>query len=148
MLGRVEQRTNSDCVIATVATIMGGPYTYERVQQAQSQYPQTTPNGLHASWWETYLWDERFPNEYHPTARLDSIIGPPGNIVGIVMLRPHSGNIGHIIALDEFGFINPATNWPNRIATLNELLDEYDRLGCPYTPERTFLAIWPQQSRR
>jgi hypothetical protein len=63
------------------------------------------------------------------------------------MLRPQSGQIGHVIAVDERGCINPATNWPERIASLTELLEEYRRLGSPHTPEEIFLAIWPQRSR-
>lgn len=146
MLTRIPQRTDSDCVIATVATVMGTPYTYEQVRRGLERYPQLTPDGLHASWWETYLWDEKFPNEYHSTSRLQSIVGPPANIVGIVMLRPTAGTRGHVIAVDEYGCINPATNWPNRIPTLDELLAEYLRLGCRYEPEEHFLAVWPQQS--
>jgi hypothetical protein len=145
MLTRVPQRTDIDCITATVATVMGPPYTYERVRDAQKQYPQTTRNGLYASWWETYLWDEGFPNEYHSVSRLHSIVGPPANIVGIVMLRPLIGNLGHVIAVDECGCLNPATNWQERIQTLDELLAEYVRLGCPYTPEQEFLAVWPQR---
>ena len=148
MLTRVSQRTERDCVIATVATVMGPPYSYERVEQAQNRYPQTTSDGMHASWWETYLWDEGFPNEYHPVARLHSIVGPPANIVGIVMLRPQSGKHGHVIAFDERGWINPATNWPERIPSLTELLGEYWRLGSPHTAEEIFLAIWPKRSHQ
>lgn len=144
MLIRVPQRTDSDCVIATVAAVMGPLYTYESVQQAQGRYPRLTSHGMFASWWETYLWDEGFPNAYHPVSRLHSIVGPPADIVGIVMLRPPSGKIGHVIAVDEYGCVNPATNWPERIGTLSELLAEYDRLGCPYQPEPEFLAVWPK----
>jgi hypothetical protein len=147
MLARVPQKSDSDCVTATIATVMGPPYTYERVRRARERYPQITSDGLHASWWETYLWDERFPNEFHPVSRLQAIVGPPANSVGFVMLRPATGAQGHLIAVDEFGCINSATNWPERIPTLHELLDEYSRLGCRYIPEQEFLAVWPQQSR-
>jgi len=50
-----------------------------------------------------------------------------------------------VIAVDELGCINPATNWPERISTLDELLGEYVRLGSPYKPEPDFLAIWRSQ---
>lgn len=148
MLTRVKQRTNSDCVTATIATVMGPRYTYERVKLAQERYPQVTRAGLYASWWETYLWEERFPNEYHPVSRLHSIVGPPADIVGVVMLRPTTGKCGHLVAVDECGCINSATNWPERVPTLHELLAEYLRLGCGYIPEHEFLAVWPQQPTR
>ena len=48
---------------------------------------------------------------------------------------------GHIVAVDEMGFINPSTGWPDRIATLEELLSECARLGGCYIPEPEFLAV-------
>lgn len=57
------------------------------------------------------------------------------------MLAPTSGKIGHVVAIDEAGFINPATNWPERIGSLGTLLAEYSRLGVEYVPERDFLAV-------
>ena len=63
MLTRVPQRTGSDCVIATVATVMRPPYTYELVRPAQKRHSQVTREGLHPSLWETYLWEEVLPND-------------------------------------------------------------------------------------
>lgn len=147
MLTRVPQRTESDCAIAVVATVMGSPYTYEQVSTDQDRYPKVSPEGLHFSWWETYLRDEGFPNQYHALNDLFPAVRA-GEIVGIVMLAPLTGGSrGHLIAVDEFGCINPATNWPERISTIGELLDEYVRLGCPYKPEEEFLAIWRPVAR-
>jgi hypothetical protein len=144
ILTRVPQRTESDCVIAVVATVMGASYTYETVSRDQLRYPNVSAEGLYFSWWETYLRDEGFPNEYHMLADLNPAVRA-GTVVGIVMLAPIGGdNIGHVIAVDELGCINPATNWPERISTLDELLAEYERLGCSYTPDDRFLAIWPR----
>ena len=148
ILTRVPQRTESDCVVAVVATVMGHPYTHERVSEDQNRYPKVSSEGLHFSWWETYLRDEGFPNEYHSLADLFPA-ARAGRIVGIVMLSPLAGgNRGHLIAVDELGCINPATNWPERISTLDELLSEYVRLGCPYKPEQDFLAIWRLTQRQ
>ena len=142
ILTRVPQRTESDCVIAVVATMMGVPYTYQKVLQDQPRYPKVSAEGLHFSWWETYLRDEGCPNEYHSLANLNPAVRA-GTVVGIVMLAPAGGgNVGHVIAVDELGCIRPATDWPERISTLDELLTEYERLGCPYTPDSQFLAIW------
>jgi hypothetical protein len=125
-----------------VATVMGLPYTYERVSKDQDRYPKLSADGLHVSWWETYLRDEGFPIEYHALLDLFPAVHA-GVVVGIVMLSPvGGGNIGHVIAVDELGCINPATKWPERIATLDGLLGEYVRLGCPYRAEQEFLAIW------
>ena len=121
---------------------MGPPYTYERVSKDQNRYSKVSAEGLHFSWWETYLRDEGFPNQYHSLPDLSPAV-QAGEIVVIVMLAPViAGNRGHLIAVDELGCINPATNWPKRIPTLDELLAEYVRLECPYKPEQQFLAIW------
>jgi hypothetical protein len=141
MLTRVAQRTDTDCVIAVVAAVMGFPYTYERVLADQGRYLKPTSDGQYAAWWETYLRDEGFPNRYHSLANLGHAVST-GAIAGIVMLAPTvPGSRGHVVAVDEFGFINPATNWPERIPSLGQLLSEYIRLGCRYEPEQEFLAV-------
>jgi hypothetical protein len=58
------------------------------------------------------------------------------------MLAPRAaGQHGHVIAVDEYGFINPSSGWPDRIGSLHELIQECSRLGHEYKPERDFLAI-------
>jgi hypothetical protein len=120
---------------------MGEPYTYERVLEDQERYPKVNSDGSYSAWWETYLRDSGFRNEYHDLSEARGLIGT-GQIGGILMLAPTTGKIGHVVAIDEYGFINPATNWPERIPTLNDLLQEYWRLGVQYLPDREFLAVW------
>jgi len=141
MLTRVPQRTWGDCQIAVVATVMGQPYTYERVLADQERYPKFNSDGSFSAWWETYLRDSGFRNEYRDLSDADALIGN-GEIGGILMLAPPTGRIGHVVAIDECGFINPSTNWPERIPSLNDLVYEYSRLGVQYLPEREFLAVW------
>jgi hypothetical protein len=120
---------------------MGHPYTYERVLADQERYPQVNSDGSFSAWYETYLRDSGFRNEYRDMSEKDALIGT-GKIGGILRLIPPTGIIGHVVAIDELGFINPSTNWPERIASLNELLQECLRLGVQYSADREFLAVW------
>jgi hypothetical protein len=120
---------------------MGHPYTYERVLADQARYPKVNSDGLFLAWYETYLRDSGFRNEYHDMLEADALIGT-GRIGGILRLAPPTGRIGHVVAIDEYGFINPSTNWPERVPSLNDLLREYRRLGVEYLPDREFLAVW------
>jgi len=140
-LTRVEQRTGEDCTIAVMATVMGPPFTYEEVLDARRRYPMFTREGLVSAWWETYLKDCGFGCEYKPTQVLVATVR--GNDeVGILMLAPiRRYQNGHMVAVDEMGFINPSTGWPDRIATLEELLAECARLGGCYIPEPEILAV-------
>jgi hypothetical protein len=141
MLTRIPQRTRSDCQIAVVATVMGQPYTYDRVLADSKRYPKFNSDGSVSAWWETYLHDSGYRNEYRDLSEADAVIGT-GKIGGILMLAPAAGRIGHVVAIDEYGFINPSTNWPERIPSLNDLVNEYSRRGVQYLPEREFLAVW------
>jgi hypothetical protein len=58
------------------------------------------------------------------------------------MLAPEvRGQPGHVVAVDEHGFINPSTNWPDRMGSLEELISECRRPGYDYEPEQDFLAV-------
>jgi len=118
---------------------MGAPYTYEKVLEDSERYPKVS-GALYLSWWETYLREEGFPNEYRPITELGSLVST-GEVAGIVMLTPVLGDRGHVVAVDELGIINPATNWPTRIPNLNDLVSEYARLGCKYRVESIFLSV-------
>jgi hypothetical protein len=141
MLVRVPQRTSTDCAIAVVATVMGTPYSYERVLADSARYQRFTSDGQFSAWWETYFWDSGFPNQYRPLSQLWQLVGT-GEVAGMLMLGPTGGEKrGHVVAIDERGIINPATNWPDRIRSVDELLQEYVRLGCRYEPDKDFLAV-------
>lgn len=141
MLKRVCQRGDDDCAIAVVATVMGPPYTYERVLSDSLRYPHFPRDGRFSAWWETYLRGAGFSNEYHPLCQLRNLV-TTADVAGILMLAPKvAGQAGHVVAVDEYGFINPSTNWPDRIASLHELISEYSRLGYEYEPDQDFLAV-------
>jgi hypothetical protein len=140
MLTRVPQRIWGDCQIAIVATVMGQPYTYERVLADQERYPKFNSDGSFSAWYETYLRDSGFHNEYRLLSEADALV-ETGRVAGILTLAPTIGRIGHVVAIDECGFINTSTNWPERIPSLNDLLYEYSRLGVQYLPDREFLAV-------
>jgi hypothetical protein len=148
MLIRVPQRTEDDCTIAVLATVMGLPYTYERVLADGLRYPRFNSDGSFSAWYETYLRDSGFPNEYRSLRHLAQAVSS-GNEVGILMLFPNfAGQQAHVVAIDECGFINPSTGWPDRIGSLQELIQEYRRLGYEYTPDKDFLAVDIAQQRR
>jgi hypothetical protein len=141
MLIRVSQRTEDDCTVAVVATVMGPSYTYERVLADRCHYRLFNKDGSFSAWWETYLWESGYPNDYRPVAQLRQLVRS-GTVIGILMLAPQvTGHHGHVVAVDEYGFINPSTGWPDRIGSQNELIQECRRLGHDYRPERDFLAV-------
>jgi hypothetical protein len=141
MLMRVSQRTDDDCTIAVVATVMGPPYAYDRVAADRQRYRLFNSDGTVSAWWETYLRDSDFPNEYRPLRQLLQLVSS-GTVVGILMLAPQfAGQRGHMVAIDECGFINPSTGWPDRVRSLRELVQECGRLGYEYQPEQDFLAV-------
>jgi len=128
-------------MIAILATVMGQPYTYERVLADGLRYRWFNSDGTFSAWWEKYLWDSGFPNKYRPLSQWRQVVSS-GNVVGILMLAPHhAGQPGHVVAIDERGFINPSTGWPDRIGSPDELIQEYRRLGYEYEPERDFLVV-------
>lgn len=142
ILSRVEQRFENDCSVAAVSTVMGPPYTYERVLADNPHYATISETGMYFAWWEKYLWDAGFPNRYYPISCLHFTKRP--DIVGLLMLCPTKGKIGHVVAVDELGVINPALHWPERLRDVCELLKEYHRITgfVPYTLEGEFLAVW------
>src|SRR5579863_9964713 len=141
MLIRVSQRTEDDRTVAVVATVMGPPYTYERVLADRLRYRLFNSDGSFSAWWETYLRDSDFPNEYRPLGQLPQVVRS-GTVVGILMLAPQvAGQQGHVVAVDEYGFVNPSTGWPDRISSLHELIQECRRLGHEYQAERDFLVV-------
>lgn len=145
MLVRVAQRTPQDCAIAVLATVMGPPYTYERVLADTEGYPKVNDDGTYPDWCREYLTDSNFHSEYRPLTDVNGLAGNP-SVVGILRLAPVAGRIGHIVAIDECGIINPSTGWPERITSFRDLLSDYIRLGTVYVPQTEFLAVWLPQT--
>jgi hypothetical protein len=64
MIVRIPQRPQDDCVICTVAMVIGPECGYERVLSDRNRYPKISPEGKFLAWWETYLRDEGFEAVY------------------------------------------------------------------------------------
>src|SRR5260370_41789734 len=99
MLIRVSQREEDDCTVAVVATVMGPPYTYEKVLADRLRYRLFNSDGSFSAWWETYLRESGFPNEYRPLGQLRQLVRS-GTAVGILMLEPQvAGQHSHVVAV-------------------------------------------------
>lgn len=116
MILRIPQRKEDDCVICTVAMVMGPPYTYERVERDSERYEKVSAEGKFTEWWVTYLRDKGFDTCYCKFDGLHTLGLYAGCVVGILgMDIPHLER-GHVVAVDEIGVIDPADNAPDHIA--------------------------------
>jgi hypothetical protein len=110
---KISQRTGNDCVICVLAMVMGPPYTYEKVLQGSEKYSKTNAAGQTVAWWKDYLKDEGFEIEIRPLSDPKSFSDlaslPKDNRAMLVFEIPHR-NIGHIVAVDRFGVIDPQDN--------------------------------------
>src|ERR1035438_2678371 len=110
MMEKISQRTQDDSTICVLAMVMGPPYSYERVFEDGKQYPKTDNEGHGLAWWRGYLKDEGFEVEHRPLSDLRSFSDlaslPEGSRAMLVFQIPHMG-IGHIVAIDESGVIDP-----------------------------------------
>jgi hypothetical protein len=115
MIVRIPQRSTDDCAICAVAMVMGPPFTYARVLSDSAKYRKITPEGKFLAWWELYLSDEGFESIYCRFNGLYALNECAGTVVGLLgMDIPHLQR-GHIVAVDEFGVIDPANNAPDHI---------------------------------
>lgn len=115
MIDRIPQRTQTDCAICVVAMVMGHLYTYERVMNDSMKYAKVAEDDKFYAWWEPYLRDEGFRAAYRPFLDVYSLPQFDGRIVGLVgMGLPHL-KVGHIVAVDEIGIIDPANNAPDHM---------------------------------
>ena len=120
MIVRIPQRTQDDCVICTVAMVMGPPYSYDRVFADSGKYPKVSSDGEFLSWWENYLCDERFEGTYCRFDGLHSLKQYGGAVVGMLGMDIPYLKRSHLVAVDEVGVVDPADNAPDHI-----LLDDY-----------------------
>jgi hypothetical protein len=107
---KISQRTGNDCVICVLAMVMGPPYTYEKVLQGSKKYLKTNAAGQTVAWWKDYLTDEGFEIEMRPLSDPKSFSDlaslPKDSRAMLVFEIPHM-KIGHIVAIDRFGVIDP-----------------------------------------
>lgn len=116
MIVRIPQRTQDDCVICTLAMVMGPPYSYERVLADSAKYPKLSPEGKFLGWWETYLVEEGFEGMYCQFDGLHSLKDYGGAILGMLAMDiPHLKST-HVVAVDELGVVDPADHAPDHVA--------------------------------
>jgi hypothetical protein len=107
---KISQRTGDDCVLCVLAMVMGQPYTYERVLQDSKNYPKTNAAGQNIAWWKGYLSDEGFEVEIRPLSDPESfsdLASLPEGSRAMLVFQIRDMKIGHIVAIDQFGVIDP-----------------------------------------
>jgi hypothetical protein len=107
---KISQRTTGDCVICVLAMVMGPPYTYEGVRQDSKKYSRTDGRGHFVPWWKEYLTDEGFEIEHRPlkdSKSFSDLASIPENSRAMLVFRMPHLKIGHIVAIDECGVIDP-----------------------------------------
>src|SRR5215472_13324994 len=110
MMERISQRTEDDCVICVLAMVMGQPYTYEKVLEDSTSYSRTDDQGHFIPWWKDYLIDEGFEVEMRPLSDSKSfsdLKSLAGDSRAMLTFQIPRMRIGHIVAIDRFGVIDP-----------------------------------------
>jgi hypothetical protein len=106
----LSQRTEDDCSICALAMVMSPPYTYERVLSDSKKYVWRDDEGNFLPWWKNYLIDEGFEVAHSALSDLKSFSdfeSLPGDTRALLVFQiPHQG-IGHIVAIDRHGIIDP-----------------------------------------
>lgn len=116
MIVRIPQRSQDDCVICAVAMVMGSPYSYERVLADSIKYEKISSEGKFIAWWEPYIHDEGYQGMYCRFDGLHALWQYGGTVLGMLgMDIPHLKR-GHIVAVDEFGVVDPADNAPDHVS--------------------------------
>jgi hypothetical protein len=110
VMEKISQRTKDDCVICVLAMVMGPPYTYERVVQDSKKYQWTDKEGRSLAWWIDYLKEEGFEIEQRPLSDLklfSDLASLPGDSRAMLVFQIPHMKMGHIVAIDRFGVIDP-----------------------------------------
>jgi hypothetical protein len=138
VIKRIPQRTKTDCAICVVAMVMAHPYSYERVLNDSDRYTKISADGKFYAWWETYLRDEGFRTIYRSFADLFDLPRFGGRVAGLLQIDfPHL-RLGHIVAVDEVGIVDPAENAPDHIEIAEYVLNRNSQ-GAKFHSE--FLAV-------
>jgi hypothetical protein len=134
MIVRIPQRTQDDCAICVVAMAMGPPYSYERVLADSAKYPKISSDGKFSAWWEAYFHDEGFEGIYCHFDGLHALGQYGGAIVGMLGMDIPSLQRSHVVAVDEFGVVDPADNAPDDVP-LMEYVNSRIRDGVVFHKE-------------
>jgi hypothetical protein len=126
MIVRIPQRTKDDCLICVLAMIMGPLFPYERiVQDAQNYgYRNRDANGKFTDWWRTYFYDNGIDRvDYAPISAFHVLKYWKGKVVGMWTAQIPSSKVGHVVAVDEIGVVDPADGSPAHVPTTEYLLN-------------------------
>lgn len=110
MMERISQRNQSDCSVCVLAMVMGPPHSYERVLGDSKKYAQTDQEGHGLAWWKQYLQDEGFRVEHRRLSDVKwftDLASLPQNCRAMLVFKIPQMGIGHIVAIDEHGVIDP-----------------------------------------
>ena len=98
-----------------MTTLLGSEYDYERVLRDSRRYKQVNSDGTFPAWWETYFRDEGLDGCYCRFNGLSALPDAGGSIVGILGMKIPHLNVGHLVAVDEVGVVDPADNAPDHV---------------------------------
>lgn len=133
IIDRVPQRAIDDCAIGSVAAVLG--YPYEQVQKDRAErYSQFDGR---TAWCEQYLEDEGRACQYRSLMTLEAVLGG-GEIVGLLVMQQHQLRAGHVVAIDELGYVDPSDGFSDHVP-----FDQYPLIqaGRGFVFDRDFLAI-------
>ena len=117
---------------------MGRPYSYERVLRDSRKYPHVLENGKFHAWWEPYLQEEGFRALYRAFLDLYDLPRFRGRVVGLLTMAVPHIRMGHVVAVDELGIIDPAGGAPDHIKVSEYVLS---RKPQGVTLDADFLAV-------
>ena len=111
ILERVSQRAQEDCAICAVAMVLG--YDYEQVEADRARFSHLEDR---TAWWEQYLLEEGYPNEYRPLSDLYVVQSAGATGVGLVVMQNPRLKAGHVAVIDEVGVLDPSDGFPEHMA--------------------------------
>jgi hypothetical protein len=95
--------------------LLGSEYSYERVLKDSHGYRQVNADGTFSAWWETYFQHEGLAGCYCAFAGLSSLPDFRGTILGMLGMEVPHLRVGHLVAVDEVGVVDPADNAPDHV---------------------------------
>jgi hypothetical protein len=135
VLTRIPQREPEDCLICTVAMVLG--YSYERVLSDSQRYPQQL-DGKYDEWWVDYIQHQGRRVVFRPTSEAHDLVRFPKATVGILGITFYHLKRRHVVALDSMDVLDPRDGQPDHMR-----LADYMMLNGPdgFDFDSEFLVI-------
>jgi len=127
MMAPLSQRTPDDCAVCSVAMVMGTPYSYERVSLDATRFPKADERGYALAWWKDYLEQEGFEvvhQQFEDARRFSDLAALPEGCRALLVYQIPHLRIGHIVAIDEIGLIDPMDR-PARYVSVAEFSETF-----------------------